>query len=155
MRPPRRGVILLDVIIAAIVLALGLTIIVSLSTQSLSRQIDGEQRMTASWLADEILSMIVVEGPVEYAGAQPDAGRFDPPFEAYTWEVDIRNVSDWEPYDVTAKVIWEGRSGPASISINTKIAIRQGEEEEELPREPLEPLDRDSRYYDDEDEASS
>ena len=52
MQRRRRGVILLDVIIAAIVLALGLTIIVSLSTQSLARQIEGEQRMTASWLAD-------------------------------------------------------------------------------------------------------
>ena len=154
MRSCRRGVILLDVIIAAIVLALGLTIIVSLSTQSLARQIDGEQRMTASWLADELLSMIVVEGPVEYAAAQPDAGQFEPPFEAYSWEVDIRNVSDWEPYDVTATVRWEGRSGPVSVSVNTKIAIRQGEDEEEPPREPLEPLDRDSRYFDDEESSS-
>ena len=48
----RRGVILLDVILGAILLAMGLTIIVSLSTQSLARQVEGEHRMTAAWLAD-------------------------------------------------------------------------------------------------------
>ena len=150
MRPRRHGVILLDVILAAIVLALGLTIIVSLSTQSLARQIEGEHRMTASWLADELLSLILVEGPVDYSNAHPDSGRFDAPFEAYSWEVDIQHVGDWEPYIVDATIQWDARSGPASLTVNTRIAMRQGEEEEELPREPLEPLDRDARYYVDE-----
>jgi hypothetical protein len=154
MRPRRHGVILLDVILAAIVLALGLTIIVSLSTQSLARQIEGEHRMTASWLADELLSLILVEGPVEYSNAHPDSGRFDAPFEAYSWEVDIQHVGDWEPYIVDATIQWDARSGPASLTVNTRIAMRQGEEEEELPREPLEPLDRDARYYDDEEDGA-
>lgn len=154
MRPRRHGVILLDVILAAIVLALGLTIIVSLSTQSLARQIEGEHRMTASWLADELLSLILVEGPVDYSNAHPDSGQFDAPFESYSWEVDIQHVGDWEPYIVNATIQWDARSGPASLTVNTRIAMRQGEEEEELPREPLEPLDRDARYYDDEEDGA-
>ena len=149
----RHGVILLDVILAAIVLALGLTIIVSLSTQSLARQIEGEHRMTASWLADELLSLILVEGPVDYSNAHPGSGRFDPPFEDYSWEVNIQHIGDWEPYIVDATILWNARSGPTSLTVNTRIAMRQGEEEEVLPREPLEPLDRESRYYDDEEDG--
>lgn len=156
----RRGVVLLDVILGALLLATGLTIVVSLSTQSLARQVEGEHRMTAAWLADEILSMILVEGPHELAGSSPEIwmgegggnGRFDEPFSEYTYELDINYIDDYQPYLVTVHIRWPSRSGIGELSISTKISQRRGEDEEEPPREPLEPLDRDSRYFD-EDEA--
>jgi len=156
----RRGVVLLDVILGAILLAMGLTIVISLSTQSLARQVEGEHRITAAWLADEILSMVLVEGPQELAGSSPGIwmgegggnGRFDEPFTDYTYELDINYIDDYQPYLVTVHVRWPSRSGIAELSISTKISQRRGEDEEEPPREPLEPLDRDSRYFD-EDEA--
>lgn len=154
-----RGVILLDVIVAAIVLAIGMTLVVSLSTESLMRQVDGENRMKAAWLADELLSMVVVEGPDEFLSGSPsswmgsaaDDGRFEPPFDNFRYEMDIEQVGDYQPFLVTATVRWPRSNGMGEVAVSTKIARRHGEEEEELPREPLEPLDRDARYYDDED----
>ena len=155
---PRHGVVLLEVILAAIVLALGMTVIISLSTQSMSRQMDGERRMTAAWLADELLSMVVVEGPRNFSNAEPagwlgeDAkdGHFPPPFQDYSYELDLEPLGDYQPYTVTATINWLDGSRAKSLVVNTKIAPRHGEEEEELPREPIEPLDREGRYYDDE-----
>ncbi|MEE2719707.1 MAG: hypothetical protein VX727_07970 [Planctomycetota bacterium] len=160
-RNARHGVVLLEVIVAAIVLALGMTVVISLSTQSMSRQIQGERRMTAAWLADELLSMVVVEGPRNFANAEPmgwigeDArdGYFPPPFDDYSYELDLEAVGDYQPYMVTATVKWMDGVRQKSLAINTRIAPRQGEEEEELPREPIEPLDRESRYYDEDEES--
>lgn len=160
-RNARHGVVLLEVIVAAIVLALGMTVVISLSTQSMSRQIQGERRMTAAWLADELLSMVVVEGPRNFANAEPmgwigeDArdGYFPPPFDDYSYELDLEAVGDYQPYMVTATVKWMDGVRQKSLAINTRIAPRQGEEEEELPREPMEPLDRESRYYDEDEES--
>jgi len=155
----RHGVILLEVIVAAIVLALGLTVVISLSTQSMSRQLDGERRMTAAWLADELLSMVVVEGPRNFANAEPagwigsDArdGHFPPPFQDYSYELDLEAIGDYQPYNVTATINWLDGSRKKQLVIMTKIASRHGEEDEELPREPIEPLDREGRYYEDEE----
>ena len=163
-RPPRHirhGVVLLEVIAAAIVLAVGMTVVISLSTQSMGRQIQGERRMTAAWLADELLSMVVVEGPRNFANAEPmgwigpDArdGFFPPPFDDFSYELDLEAVGDYQPYKVTATVKWLDGTRQKSLAINTRIAPRHGEEEEEPPREPVEPLDRESRYYDDEEGA--
>jgi len=150
----RRGVVLLEVIVAAIVLAMGMTIVISLSTQSLMRQVEGEHRMTAAWLADELLSMVVVEGPRAFANAEPSGwlgedardGSFGPPFKDYSYELEINAIGDFQPFVVTAIVRWPD----GEVRVTTKIAPRHGEEEEELPREPIEPLDRESRYYDEE-----
>jgi len=160
-RQAKRGVVLLEVIVAAIVLAVGMTLVISLSTQSMGRQIQGERRMTAAWLADELLSMVVVEGPRNFANAEPmgwigpDArdGFFPPPFDDFSYELDLEAVGDYQPYKVTATVKWLDGVRPKSLVINTRIAPRQGEEEEEVPREPIEPLDRESRYYDEEGDS--
>ena len=154
----RRGVVLLDVILGALLLATGLAIVVSLSTQSLARQVEGEHRMTAAWLADELLSMVLVEGPQQLAGSSPEIwmgegggnGRFDEPFSDYTYELDINYIDDFQPYVVTVYVRWPNRSGMGELSVSTRISHRRGEDEEEPLREPLEPLDRDSRYFDEE-----
>lgn len=155
----RHGVILLEVILAAIVLALGLTVVISLSTQSMSRQLDGERRMTAAWLADELLSMVVVEGPRNFANAEPSGwlgadardGHFPPPFQEYSYELDLEAIGDFQPYNVTATINWLDGSRKKQLVIMTKIASRHGEEDEESPREPIEPLDREGRYYEDEE----
>lgn len=155
----RRGVILLEVIIAAIVLALGMTVVISLSTQSMARQLEGERKMTAAWLADELLSMVVVEGPRNFANAEPggwigeDArdGYFPKPFADYSYEIKLEAIGDYQPYKVAATINWMEGPRKKSLVVKTLIAPRHGEEDEELPREPLEPLDREGRYYDDEE----
>ena len=60
-----RGLALIDVIIGSSMLAIGLAVIISMSSRSLIRQGDAERQITASWLADELLTMALVVGPDE------------------------------------------------------------------------------------------
>ena len=80
----RRGFALVDVIIGGVLLAVGLAVIISLNSRSLANQVDGERQLTASWLADELLSMVLVNGPVDYPKMNDTSGRFEPPFEEFT-----------------------------------------------------------------------
>jgi hypothetical protein len=148
-RAPRRGLALLDVIVGGIMLGIGLSVLLTLTTRSLAQQTNGEKRMTATWLADELLSLVVVEGPDEYSLRQDTAGEFTAPFTEFSFEVEIDELGRELPYEVTATVWW-GPGDSQSVTVQTIVARRRGEREEPRAREPLEPLDREQRYYDDE-----
>ena len=49
-------------------------------------QSSGEKQLTASWLADELLSMVLVEGPDNYPKRNDTSGRFTAPFEGFSFE---------------------------------------------------------------------
>jgi hypothetical protein len=141
-----RGIALLDVIIGSIMLGVGLAVVISLSSRSLATQTDGERRLVASWLADELLNMVLVEGPVLYPRMYDTTGQFYPPFEEYYYEVDIRDTGVGQPYRVTATVGWNvGSGGGEYITIQTFIAERLGEQDQ--LREPKEFIDREQRHY--------
>lgn len=148
-RAPRRGMALIDVIVGGMMLGIGLSVLLTLTTRSLARQTSGEKRMVATWLADELLSMVVVEGPDEYALRQDAAGEFTAPFTEFSFAVDIDELGRELPYEVTATVWW-GDAENESVTVQTLVARRRGEPEEPRAREPLEPLDREQRYYEDE-----
>jgi hypothetical protein len=151
----RRGVILLDVLVSSLILAIGLAVIMSLASQSLIGQGISERRITASWLADGLLGMVLAEGPRRYALRQPAQGRFEAPFEDYDFEINIRSRGDWVPYKVTATVSWMDRGGPMHIEVQTLTAPRQGEEDNWDNWRPDEPLDREGRTWDEEDDTEA
>jgi len=144
----RRGAALLDVVIGGVVLAIGMTVVLSLTSRSIAWQADGERRLVASWLADELLSMVMVEGPNEYERIYDSNGRFQPPFEDYQYELDITELSITEPYLVTATISWDHGRSSRSIQVQSFITQRSGEEED---RAPVEPIDRIARYYENEE----
>jgi len=149
---PRRGLALAEVIVAGVILAIGLTSIVSITAKSLSMQTNGEKRMTAAWLADDLLNMVVVEGPDEFAKHNDTSGGFDAPFDAFTFQVDIKSPSTaGVPYRVTATVAWEAPTNPAVV-VETLVALRRYrlEDDKRDQREPYEPLDREARLYENE-----
>jgi hypothetical protein len=149
----RRGVALIDVLVAALILAIGMTVTMSLASQSLLAQSTSEKRITASWLADGLLGMVLAEGPRRYSLRQQAEGVFDPPFEDYDFLVEIRSQGDWSPYVVRATVGWIDRNGPKQTFVETLVAPRQGEEDDWTDWRPDEPLDREARTWDeDEDE---
>jgi len=148
----RRGVILLDVLVSALILAIGLAVIMSLASQSLIGQGVSERRITASWLADGLLGMVIAQGPHRHSMRQPAEGQFEPPFEDYDYELNIRNRGDWVPYEVTATVSWMDRGGVMKIKVQTLAAPRQGEEDDWSNWKPEEPLDREARTWDDDDD---
>jgi Tfp pilus assembly protein PilV len=142
----RRGIALFDAIIGGVILGIGLSVLLSITARSLAMQTAGEKRLTASWLADELLAMVLVEGPDRYPMLYDTAGAFGPPFEEFAYEVDITNLGRDAPYQVNAFVRWSDRPRD-QVQVETLIALRAGEFEQ--LREPLEPVDRDARYYDD------
>ena len=145
----RSGFALIDVIIGGVLLGIGLAVVITITTRSLHTQTNGEHRLVAAWLADELLNMVLVEGPIEYPQLYDTHGRFDPPFEAFQYDLDIEDNGLGEPFSVTAGIRWESGRGYSRIQVETLIAPRLGDPIQ--PRAPIEPIDRESRYYDDED----
>ena len=79
----RRGIALMDAIVGGLILAIGVGTVMSITSRSIRQQVRGEKRLVASWLADDLLNMVVTEGPVEYPRIHDTAGNFAAPFEAY------------------------------------------------------------------------
>lgn len=144
---PRRGIALLDVIIGTVMLAIGLAVVISLTSRSLASQSDGERRLVASWLADELLAMVVVEGPEDYPKLYDTSGRFGPPFDGYSYDLNIEYTGVITPFRVTATIEWETGQANQQIQVQTLVAPRREEDEQEILREPPEPLDRETRDY--------
>jgi len=152
----RRGVALLDVVIAALMLGIGLAVTLSTASQALRAEVTGERRLTASWLADEALAWVVAVGPSKYLLSEPMEGHFPEPFEDFEWALELTRPSEWRAWHARATVIWQDRSGPMTVSIETRIAQRQGEDEDDpLDWKPLEPLDREARTWDEDDAGGS
>jgi hypothetical protein len=145
-----RGVALVDVLIGAVLLAVGLAVVISLTTRSLAIQTDGEKQLTASWLADELLNLVLVEGPVEYPKLHDTNDRFGAPFDEFEYDVAIEDLGPAQPFRVTASVRWASGQGVRQIQAGTLIADRGGDPDLEH-REPYEPVDREQRYLDKEE----
>ena len=143
----RRGVALMDAIVGGVMLGIGLAVMLSLASRAVSLQGEGQRQLTAAWLVDELLSMVVVEGPVFYPQLHPTEGAFDEPFEDYEYTVDIEDIAIGKPYRVTASVRWAHGSEWREVTAQTYIAERLGSPFQ--IREPVEPIDRIGRYYDD------
>ena len=142
----RRGIALMDVILGALMLGIGLTVIVSLASRSISLQAQSQRQLTAAWLLDELLAMVLVEGPVTYPKLYPTDGQFDFPFEDYEYDVQIDDIGLRQPFRVTAFVRWPHGADFRQVEAQTYIAERLGDPNQ--IRKPLEPIDRIARYYD-------
>jgi hypothetical protein len=123
-----------------------------MSSRSLLRQSNAERQITASWLADELLTMALVVGPDEYVKTHPNSGKFDPPYEEFSYEIDLEDDSFYEPLQATATIFWDISGTTHSISVETLIARRHGEPVDRLPAETI---DREARYWEDIEERDS
>jgi hypothetical protein len=150
MRIQPRGFALIDVIIGTVILGIGLSVVISLAARSLRSQTDGEKRVTASWLADELLSTVLVEGPITFPKLYDNHGFFEYPFEEFEFDVFIEDQGPTVPFRVTATIGWHGPNGPQQIQVQTLISERGGDPNQ--PRAPLEPVDRMERWYGDEED---
>lgn len=155
--PTRRGIALMDAMIGGVLLGVGLAAIISICTRSMGVQTDGEKRLQAAWLADELLAMVLVEGPKDYSVVQETSGQFDEPFGEFYFDVEIEDQGFDQPYRVTAIVRWSDLDDRPRdfVEVQTLIAQpqyteEQLEDERYQQREPLEPVDRELRWYGDE-----
>jgi hypothetical protein len=146
--PRRRGFALVDVMVGGVMLGIGLAVVISAVSRSMAAHTDGEKRVVASWLADEILNMVVVEGPVVYPKINDMDGRFGAPFEEFAYSINIESMGIDLPFEVSVAIWWD--SPEEAVVVDTIIAERRGEEFQ--PRAPLEPIDREGRYFEDDEE---
>ncbi|MCH7799192.1 MAG: hypothetical protein IID28_12220 [Planctomycetes bacterium] len=144
--PTRRGIALMDVILGGVMLGIGLTVVISLASRSMTIQAHAQKQLTAAWLVDELLAMVLVEGPVNYPKLYSTSGRFDFPFEDYEYDVVIEDIGLRQPFRVTAYVRWPHHGDFRQAQAQTYIAERLGDPTQ--VRIPLEPIDRIGRYYD-------
>lgn len=135
VRASRRGVALLDAIIAAVLLGIGLAAIVSVASGALSSARLGQEIATAATLADEQLQLVLARGPDDYARRFPIKGSCDAPFQAFAYELSIAEGSAGQAYRVSATVKWDSSRGPQSIVVETLIAAREAGESGE--RDPV------------------
>ena len=139
-----RGIALIDAIIGGVMLGSGLAVLMTIMARSMNGQVTGEKRLTASWLADEMLSFVLVEGPIEFPRVRDTVGRFGAPFDEYIYELLLEDVGRGNPHRVTCWIRWGTRPTDVVV-VQTLIAPRLGEEDQ--PRMPAERLDRDERNF--------
>lgn len=139
----RRGIALIDVIVGTILLAIGLSGILVLTSRAMVLQRKGEVEVVAASLIDELLSTILAEGPTDFQKMYDTFGSYTEPFQEYDYIVDIDDRGIGYPFRVTATVIH--RPTGAEYSVQTLIADREGEDPNPV-RQPTKPIDRQGRY---------
>jgi hypothetical protein len=131
----RRGVVLVDVIVGAVILGVALAVMIGILGRSVSAQAEGEQLEHAADLLDEQLSLVLVRGPDDYASRFPLEGECDPPFQNFRYRLTFNSPPAGRPYEVRAEVSWVSAGRPHVASVATLIAPRLGDEPDPI-RQP-------------------
>jgi Tfp pilus assembly protein PilV len=134
-----KGVVLVDVLVAAMLLGIAVAAMVSLTGRALSSQRQGEELQTAAMLLDEQLQLVLARGPDDYASRFPIEGPCDAPFESYRYTLKFDGGEGGDPYRIIATVSWNASGRTRSESIETFIAPRLGEEPDPI-RKPADPV---------------
>lgn len=134
-----RGVVLVDVLVAALLLGIAVAAMVQLTGRALSSQRQGEELQTVAMLLDEQLQLVLARGPDDYATRFPIEGSCDAPFDSYRYTLKFDGGVGGEPYRVIATVSWDSSGRVRSESIETFIAPRLGEEPDPI-RKPADPV---------------
>ena len=88
----RSGFTLIEVLIAGVILAIGMTTLLTLTSRAIGLQRRGEQKIVAAALLDELLGSVLTEGPQDFIRIQSTSGPCDPPFEDWSYSVEIENA---------------------------------------------------------------
>lgn len=123
-----RGVVLVDVIIGTIILAIALSVMLSIASRAISAETRGTHLRTAAMLLDEQLALVLARGPDNYASRFPVDGACDDPFQSYQFELEFSGGQAGDPYLVRATVSWREGRALRSASVETMIAPRLGDD---------------------------
>jgi Tfp pilus assembly protein PilV len=124
----RAGVVLVDVIVAAVMLGISLTAMISMTGRALTAQRSGQELQAAAMLADEQLHLVLARGPDNYSSRFGAEGVCEAPFEHYRYRLEFSSGEGGDPYRVVATIAWQGGRGEESVSVETMMAPRLGEE---------------------------
>jgi hypothetical protein len=147
-RARRRGFALIDVIVGGILLAVGLAAVLSLGARSMNLHQRGEREIIAATLLDDLLGTILAEGPKDFPDLHPMQGNCESPFEDFQFLIEIDEGSSGVPYRIAVSV--QHTATGDTWTVETLIAPKLGDEPDP-ERMPLEPIDREQRYRDQEE----
>ncbi len=139
--PGGRCFVLLDALVATVVMGVALAGIMTLSAAAVRSQTMGEQMQIASMIADERLELLVALGPEGYRAEFPRRDRADEPWSNYEWELDVEPGAAGDPYCATVTVTWTHAGSVRTVSVDTLVAPRLGNEPDP-DRRPQESLGR-------------
>ncbi|MCC6908504.1 MAG: hypothetical protein IT430_11220 [Phycisphaerales bacterium] len=139
--PIRRGLALMDVLVAGMVLSGALVAVLGIASRSLNAQARGQQIEEAAMVLDSLLNDVLALGPAEYLKAGEMSGTVEPPLDRFTFRISIDDTAPNEPFRVTARVWWQTGAGEQTAEVQTLMARRLGEEPDP-EREPTQPVER-------------
>jgi len=139
----RAGVILVDILVAAVVMGVALAVMVGMAGSAMSSQMQGERLAIAAMLADEQLNLVLMRGPDNYGSRFALEGACDAPFTEYRYKVEFRGqAAGGDPHDVAATILWFESGREKSVMVETLMSPRIGEEPDP-ERKPPETVERD------------
>lgn len=140
-RKHRRAMMLADIIVAVVMLGAALAVMVGMAGRALMAQRSGEQFSVAAMLLDEQLNLVLARGADNYASRFPVEGDCDPPFQSFRYKLEITGGQSGEAYRVIATVYWPAQGRQQSVTVETLIAPRLGDDPDP-DRRPKETVDR-------------
>ena len=78
-------------------------------------------------LADNRLNLVLALGPEDYPSEFDLKGNCENPFEKYAYEIELDPKGQTDPYDVSVTIAWESAGRLRTLTIETKIAPRRGD----------------------------
>ena len=137
-----RGVVLVDLLVAAVLMGVALAVLVGMAGRALSSQSTGERLATAAMLADEQLNLVLARGPDQYASRYEVEGACEAPFESFRYRLDVGGGgAGGEADEVAATILWREGDRERTIRVDTLMASRLGEEADP-DRKPKERVER-------------
>lgn len=130
----RRGAMLIDAMIGAILLGVALASLVSLGGRAISAQSDGENLRNAAMLIDERLNLVLMNGVEGYTSKHELEGACDAPFANYRYRVDVGGGQSGEAYTVAVTVSWNAGGRARSETVETLIAPVLGDDPDPIRR---------------------
>lgn len=139
----RRGIALVDAVVAIVLLGVAISGVVALVGRALAAQREGEQVHTAALLADEQLNLVLARGPDDYARAFPTQGPCERPFDAYSYALEITSAAaaggaaggggaggsaagGGGAYRVRVTIRWDDAGRSRAVVVETLLAPRTG-----------------------------
>ncbi|MFU8829007.1 MAG: hypothetical protein ACNA8P_06170 [Phycisphaerales bacterium] len=104
-------------------------------------QRDGERLQDAAMLADELLEQVLAVGPDQFRRVFGMRGECEPPFDMYSYEMEIRSVGSGDPYSVAVTVFWDDLGQSRNLRFQTLVAPRIGDNPDPI-RTPQSAMER-------------
>ena len=116
---PGRGMTLIEVLVASVLLGIGVVGLISVATLAVRNQQKVAQRAAALYLAQETLAQIELVGPHVWMLGYPTQGSQEHERVVYEWTARIEPLAPGELFSVLVEVRWSGSGSGGAVALET------------------------------------